>query len=217
MINTRHSYYLTAVSHPIKHTLPHESLVSVFGSEVNGRCTSISEGVCDGTSVLNDGIVQGLNSVSNTSNSQWADQLLTMNRTSSGVANVSLTFQVSSETVDHDRLELVVFNCPQLGIHTPVVEIYVKTSFVSPGFRFFHTRMSLRTTSCDHLLKFCLKFEGTLSTKYYTLHFPYQSNSNYIFLGEVTFLSADRDVPCDIGAPEIIINPTTSTPLTGMY
>ena len=217
--------YPTLVSHPVKHSLPHDSLVSLYGSQINGRCTNTSEGiegdsigVCDGTSVLNDGIVQGLSGVSDDTQSQWADQLLTMNRTSSGTANVSLSFQVGFETNVHDRLELVVFNCPQRGISAPVVEIYVDTSFrpEMEGFQFSQGSVSLQNTSCDHLLKFCVKFGVRLSTLYYTITFPYQTNSSYIFLGEVTFLNADEDEPCDPDAPEIIANPTPATPFTGI-
>ena len=221
--------YLIAVSHPIKHSLPHDSLVSLFGSDVSGRCTNISEGIegdsiaiCDGTTVLNDGIVPTLNSISDDTQSQWAAQLLTMNRTSSGVANIPLSFQVGSDTNVHDRLELVVFNCPQFGIHTPAVEIFVDTSFrpETEGFQFSQASVVLQSTSCDHLLKFCIKFGARLSTLYYTISFPYQNDSNYVFLGEVTFLNADDDVPCDPGAPEIIANatiPTPAVPLTGRF
>ena len=202
--------------------------MSLFASEINGQCTHISEGIegdsiaiCDGTSVLNDGIVPTPNSISDDTQSQWAAQLLTMNRTSSGVANISLSFQVGSDTNVHDRLELVVFNCPQFGINTPAVEVFVDTSFRPEmgGFRFSLASASLRHTSCNHLIKFCIKFGGKLSTRYYTINFPYQNGSNYIFLGEVTFLNGADGDSCDPGTPEIIANPTNPTPvvlLTGI-
>ena len=60
-------------------------LVSVFGSDVNGRCrcASISgtgNNICNGMSVLNDGIIPALSGVSQETNSEWAAQLFTMRR-----------------------------------------------------------------------------------------------------------------------------------------
>ena len=216
---------MIAVSHPIAHSLPHNSLISTFGSQVNGGCTSISEGsagdgisICDGTSVLNDGIIPILGEISDNPQSQWADQLFTLNRTASGEANITISFEVGLEHADHDRMELVVFNCPQRGIYTPHVDVFVDTSFRPNGgtFSFSTTSASLQTASCNHLLKFCVKFQGTLSTRFYSIKFPYQIGSHFVFLGEVTFLNALGE-PCDPRTPETIIAlPTTlRLPLTG--
>ena len=53
------------------------------------------------TSVLNDGITPFLDGVTNSSNSTWASQLLTLNRTR---GDIRLSFELDSE--NHDRMEL---------------------------------------------------------------------------------------------------------------
>ena len=216
-----------AVSHPIAHSLPHEFMVSVYGSQINGRCTSMTEGIpgdsisiCDGTSVLNDGIVKTLGQISNDPQSQWAGQLFTMNRTltPTGVANnITLSFKVGEQRIDHDRIEIVVFNCPQKGIYAPTVTVVIDTSFRPRAgtFGFFLTSASLQATSCNHLLKFCVKF-NTLSSQFYSIQFPYQEGSDLVFVSEVTFLNAAGE-PCDPRMPEAIAAPTSTLPITGIY
>ena len=173
--------------------------------------------ICDGTSVLNNGIIPTLGEISNNPRSQWASQLFTMNRTvtTSGVDNITLSFQVGLERTDHDRMEISVFNCPRMGIHTPAIKVFTDTSFrpKSATFSFLHTSASLLTTSCDHLLKFCIKFQGSLSSQFYSIQFPFQEGSNFVFLGEVTFLNAVGE-PCDPRTPQAITAPST-LPLTG--
>ena len=173
--------------------------------------------ICDGTSVLNDGSVSTLSEISDDPQSQWAGQLFTMNRTvmATGVANITLSFQVGLKHTEHDRMEIVVFNCPQKGIYTPTIKLFIDTAFrpkIAP-FSFLHTSASLQTTSCSHLLKFCIKFHGTISSQFYSIQFPYQEGSNFVFLGEVTFINAVGE-PCDPRMPEAIAAPST-LPVTG--
>ena len=169
--------------------------------------------------MLNDGIAPTLDEISYDPQSQWASQLFTMNRTitATGVANnITLSFQVESTTADHDRMEIVVFNCPQKGVYTPTVKVFVETTFrpKQAPFSFLKTSASLRATSCNHLLKFCVKFSAT-GSQFYSLQFPYLESSNYVFLGEVTFLNAPGE-PCDPRMPEEIIAPSIQ-PATGMH
>ena len=185
---------------------------------MNGRCTSIpgdNNNTCDGTSVLNDGIIPVLSGVSDNPQSQWAAQLFTMGRTMTGTARIILSFEVKSMT--YDRVELAVFNCPEQGIYTPAVNVYVDTSFRperdDDGTLInFNTNQSLLNTSCVHLIKFCVQFSGGESVSYVNLEFPFQTNSNssFVFLGEVTFLNGGAD-PC--GPPELITMPETVGPL----
>lgn len=173
--------------------------------------------ICDGTSVLNDGIIPTLGEISSDPQSQWASQLFTMNRTvtDSGVDNITLSFQV--ERTQHDRMEIAVFNCPQKGIHTPVINVFVDGSFrpLRAPISLFQTSASLQTTSCNHLLKFCVKFHGSLSSQYYSIQLPYQQGSNFVFLGEVTFLNAVGE-PCDPRTPDAITAPST-LPIIGTH
>ena len=169
--------------------------------------------------MLNDGTAPTLDEISYDPQSQWASQLFTMNRTvmATGVANnITLSFQIGLTAAEHDRMEIVVFNCPQKGIYTPTVKLFMDTAFrpKQGPFSFLKTSASLRTTSCNHLLKFCVKFSA-IGSQFYSIQFPYQESSNYIFLGEVTFLNAAGE-PCDPRTPEEIIAPSTQ-PATGMH
>ena len=114
------------MSRPISHSLPPELESGLFGSPVNGGCSSTSgtnNEICDGTSVLNDGILPALSGVSCDPASQWASELFTMRR--SGTDPIAVSLELPSGT--HNRVELTVFNCPQWGIYTPrvIVELVV--------------------------------------------------------------------------------------------
>ena len=190
-------WFSSVESRPIFHTLPLER-VSIFGSQADGRCNSTSVvndmNICNGTSVLNDGVTPTLYGVSEDPSSEWASQLFTMRR--SGTDTISLIFQLSS-VLNHNRVEVAVFNCPQRGIYAPSIGVY--------SFSYKRTIKSLQHTSCDHLIKFCLDFNLSTTLQFFVLEFPYQTDSDYVFLGEVTFYD-DGSSSCD--APELI-NATT--------
>ena len=200
----------------IRHSLPPQ-LVSVFGSDVNGRCrcASISgtgNNICNGTSVLNDGIIPALSGVSQETNSEWAAQLFTMRR----AGNERIIVSVEIPRVLHDSIQLTVFNCPQQGIYAPVVNVYSDYSLRPeitgslPANRFI-TNEILTPTSCDHLIRFCVNFRSALSVPYYVLEFPYQNNSDFVFLSEVTFSNLGQ---ANCPFPELVIMPVTPPLLT---
>ena len=196
------------MSQPISHSLPPELESGLFGSPVNGGCSLTSETnneICDGTSVLNDGILPALSGVSNDSQSQWAAQLFTMRRSGTNRIVVSFEFPIASR----NRLELAVFNCPQLGIYAPQVSFYVANAMNVDLNRIADVTIS--QVSCDHLLKFCVELGGA-SVPNLNLVFPYQNNSDFVFLGEVTFLNDPMNNQCD--PPEMItmiLSPQPST------
>ena len=106
-----------------KHNLPQMRLELVHGSQSNGSCTNESSNgspVCFGTSVLNDGMIPQIN----TSNSTWAFELFTLDGTH---GKIVLSFEIDSE--NHDRMELAVFNCPQMRINLPLLNVYFDESF----------------------------------------------------------------------------------------
>ena len=165
--------------------------------------------------MLNDGIIPALSGVSDCPQSQWANQLFTMRRDSDRSVGIVISFEV--EPVNHDRMELVIFNCPEHGIYAPVVNIYIDTFFRPESLGItFKTDQSLLRTSCDHLIKFCVEFNRAVSVSFFDLEFPYQNNSDFVFLGEVTFLNGGAE-PCD--PPELITMPVTrfSSTTEGVY
>ena len=206
---------LHTVNRPIRHTLPSPELESgLFGSPMYGGCSSdsLSGAICNGTSVLNDGIIPALSGVQDTAS--WANQLFTMRRQGTNRTVVSL--EIPSDP--HNRMELTTFNCPERGINTPQVTVYI--SFDNelkilrpqdpPGLMMIADEI-LPNISCEYLWKFCVQF--TASTPYLNLVFPYQDNSSFVFLGEVTFLNDLNNPQC--GPPEMITMTITPEPSTG--
>ena len=204
-----------AVVQQVRHGLVTQRAVSLFGSSQNGSCTSFVLGestYCNGTSVLNDGVIPVLSGVSNDTNSTWAEHLFTVIRLTS--SRVLLSFELEDAT--HDRIELSVFNCPELWINTPKAEVYIDASYrperpgPNPGDGILDTtpRLTLSNTSCDYLIKFCIRYSAdAVPTRFINLALPYSgiTNTSRVFIGEVTFVNGGGS-PC--GPPELI----TTTP-----
>ena len=176
-----------------RHSLPQSRLVSVNGSQVNANCSNITgsnNNICAGTSVLNDGVIPAVD----TSNTAWASQLFTLD------ANrrvVTLSFELESE--NHDRIALAVFNCPRIRIGFSSISVYFDSSFRpdrdDSALGTFITDSQVTDTSCDHLLEICVKYDTTLPpTQFINLQIPISASSDYVFLGEVTFLNGGSDL-----------------------
>ena len=209
------SYYKPTLFHftvnrPIRHTLPPELESGLFGSPVNDGCSSTSgtnNEICDGTSVLNDGIIPVLSGVSSVPASQWANELFTLKR--SGTSQIVISVEVPG--VNHNRMELTMFNCPQLGIYAPQVMVYIAISLSANANLQMVANLTLSEVSCEYLWKVCVRFNGGISIPNFNLVFPYQSNSNFVFLGEVTFLNDPINFQC---SPPELVTVTTPQPLT---
>ena len=195
----------------VNHQLPPKRLVSIFGSQENGSCSMIlSEVQCIGTSVLNDGHIPPLNGITSNQISSWAKKLFTLERPLDGRQMV-VAFEV--ENPNHDRVELAVFNCPEMGISLPTVSVFFDSSFRpdrqtgnrDPGIVIIQ-QLPLSMTSCEHLLVFCLKYPPVpvpAPKHFINLVFPVvlsSANSTYVFLGEVTFRNGGSE-PCDPTMP----------------
>ena len=190
----------------IRHNLPQTRLVLVSGSQNNGSCQDLSSTldrpICAGTSVLNDGIIPDLVGVG-PSNSQWASELFTL----SGTNTIRLSFELDS--VDHDRMELAVFNCPEMSINLTMLNVYFDSSFrpdrvQSDNLGNLAAEAQIMNTSCDHLLVFCVKYNPTqLPTRFINLEIPHSSSGAFVFLGEVTFFNGGNK-PCNLAMPVAI-------------
>ena len=139
-------------------------------------------------------------------------QLFTMRR----AGNERIILSVEVPAVLHSSVQLTVFNCPQQGIYSPAVNVYgdlllrPEITRSLPANRFIINE-TLTATSCDHLIKFCVDFRSSFTLPYYILEFPYQTNSDFVFLDEVTFSSLGV-APCPL--PELITMPVTPPLLT---
>ena len=178
------------------------------------RCASISgtgKNICNGTSVLNDGIIPALRRVSQVTNSEWAAQLFTMRR----AGNERIIVSVEVPAMVHDSIQLTVFNCPQQGIYALAVNVHSDSSLRPeitgsiPANRFINE--TLTATSCDYIIKFCVDFGSVFTLPYYILEFPYQNNSDFVFLNEVTFSNLDG---ANCPPPELVTMPVTFPPST---
>ena len=198
------------MSVPIRHSLPDARTVSEFGSSEDGNCLQLRRSsehsdihrgsVCNGTSVLNDGIIPALSNVSNDSMSFWAAELLTMKQARN--VPIILSFEVMNQS--YDCMELAVINCPQMNMNAARLSIYQDDSF-RPGRDFGETESSLGTNiknhslnnaSCDHLVKFYVSFMP-VNSSYFNIEFPMLNSTNYVFMGEVSFLTGASD--CEHG------------------
>ena len=103
-------------------------------------------------------------------------------------------------------MELVVFNCPEYAIYTPSVNIYRDISFDPEHVHLgsLISSQSLSGVPCDHLIRFCVDFNGAVSVTAFHLEFPYRNNSSFVFLAEVIFLDGGTE-PCN--QPEFITMP----------
>ena len=196
------------VSVPIRHSLPNHRARSLFGSSITGNCSvppypGNRGSICNGTSVLNDGVIPALNDVSDNSESLWAAELLTTRQKSNTIV---LSFEVT-EFQFYDCLELAVFNCPQRNMDASRFNIYRDTSFRPNrmnellGER-IKKNHSLSNTSCDYLLKFYVSLMSEVNSSYFNIEFPSLTSENYVFVGEVSFLTGAGD--CEQWPPELI-------------
>ena len=197
---------------PIRHPLPNARTKSVFGSLENGNCSSLILGpstpdgihrgsICNGTSVLNDGIIPALRNVSSDSRSLWAAQLLTMEQ--SKIEQIVLSFEVENQV--YNCIELSVFNCPLRHMTASRINIYSDKSFrperVEASLGTNEVNYSLSNASCDYLVKFYVSFTS-VNSSYFNIEFPALTSENSVFVGEVSFLTGADN--CEQCPPELI-------------
>ena len=113
----------------------------------------------------------------------------------SGTDQIVVSVELPSGT--HNRMELIVFNCPQLGIYAPQVIVYATDSLSTNAINLLmvaNVTLPDVFCHCDYLWKFYVRFTGGVGIPKFNLVFPYQNNSDFVFLGEITFLN-DFDNP----------------------
>jgi hypothetical protein len=116
---------------------------------------------------------------------------------------IILSFEVKNQV--YDCIELAIFNCPEWHMNASRINVYSDTSFrpersnVSLGID--EANYSLSNTSCDYLLKFYVSFVP-INSSYFNIVFPAHTSENFVFLGEVSFLSGTGD--CEQRSPELI-------------
>ena len=151
---------------------------SVNGSSVTGNCTPhhLFSHYCDdpSTSVLFDGHVPML-SDSDLDGDMWAGELLTFNTTLSS-PHLSTIIAEFPGPLLIERLEVVMFNCPEWGIS--VLEFELQADLDVPP-QVFQPNI----TSCDSLVRVCIELNAT-SESSFSLDI---NGSNYVHLAEMRF------------------------------
>ena len=196
------------VSIPIRHSLPDTRTVSKYGSSEDGNCLHVRRSsdhsdiiyrgsICNGTSVLNDGVIPALSNISytNDSHSIWAEQLLIMKHES----NLPIVLSFEVENRSYDCMQLAIFNCPNKQMNASRVRVYRDTIFRPQRPPLPNKTVPLgdmikdhvlSNTSCIYLLKFYISFMSNVTTPYFNIEFPaFSSALNYVLVGEVSFLS----------------------------
>ena len=184
-----------------------QGIESINGSSVNMGCTSPlvdSDGVmiCTSQSYLVDGCSPAID----TSTSDWASQLVTVNKTQTDEIvfdHVLLTFGFDT-AVTLTEIELDMFLCPEWGISAQFISVYadVESNLV-------FTRNSLTTlpfqhytpsqSSCNSLSTVTISLgDAFTSSSYLTWHILVSSftpSIDWVHVGEVRFLGSDIPSP----------------------
>ena len=179
------TYHCHAVF-PSNYFFPTAETVSVNGSSAIGNCSSVDAvGVrsrCDSSTsrVLFDGNIPTLTGLDG---DMWASQLLTLEPT----INIQTRREIIldfTETPGVQRVQLVVFNCPEWGIAVQTIRLHaaqsidVTTSLVA-------TFPVPTITSCDSLVRICIS--QFIVQPVIALEFIPPPGSTWTHLAEVTF------------------------------
>ena len=175
---------------------------SVNGSSPTGNCSNVSIAGTMTTclrpmsSVLFDGHVPTLTGLDG---DMWASQLLTIQPSTTVIFDFT-------DTLGYDRVErveVVMFNCPQWGIGTTFINLNGATAR-GQHFAFGSTSVS-SLTSCDSLVRVCLS--ANISRPLIGLQFTLDQDSDWVHLAEVTFYARNSTCPANI-----ILDPLPATP-----
>lgn len=179
------------------------------GSSATGHCSNITENG-DGTSicldptssVLFDGNIPTLTGLDG---DMWASQLLTIR---SGNPAITVDFS-ATENFRLRRVEMVVFNCEELG-----------PSFESANLEAFDTLIALffsSIASCDSLLRVCTGGLDFTETRMWLLRYVPISVNDWVHIAEITFHGDSPTCPPNtiITAPAAVTTPVM--PMPGRY
>jgi hypothetical protein len=133
----------------------------------------------------------------------WASQLLTFNVTVPSRRDIISDFTLDPTYVGVERIELVMFNCPEKGISVQIIEILASSS-LSAGLSSLGSS-NVVITSCDSLVRVCIPRRIVLPVIY--LRFNPTPGSTWAYLAEVEFYGSSSTCQPDA----IITTPTTTT------
>ena len=156
--------------------------VTANGSSAIGNCVNeSSRTTCtcssnDPTSTVlfdNPGL-RGIPTLTGLDGDMWASQLLTIEKTSASRIAIEFHFRNNPNFTRVDRIEVVMFNCPQWVESVSVQGLETDATPIST------TTISQDVTSCDSIMKVCLIYRNFLQ-------FTLFRDSNWVHLAEMTF------------------------------
>ena len=162
--------------------------MTVNGSSAIGNCVNESSRTtwyCNDptSSVLFDNPgLRGIPTLTGLDGDIWASQLLTIEQTSASRIAIEFHFHNNPNFTRVDKVELVMFNCPQWGIGVESVSVQALETDATP---ISTTTISQDVTSCNSLMKVCL--EPRTIAPQLALQFTLFRDSNWVHLAEVTF------------------------------
>ena len=151
------------------------------------------------SSVLFDGRVPTLTGLDG---DMWASQLLTIN-TIQSLTSVIFDFTDTPGYVGIQRVEVVMFNCPQWGVASTTIQLDGATA--GRPFIVFKLTSVSSLTSCESLVRVCLS--AFVSQSLIRLQFTLDQDSDWVHLAKVTFYARGSTCP-----PNIILYPPTTQP-----
>ncbi|MCG8621170.1 MAG: hypothetical protein MJE68_04075, partial [Proteobacteria bacterium] len=187
---------------PVAYTLP-DGLQSVNGSSSTGGCqpescvmmpissTTINGCDCPGSAPVNGTLIDGVIPSIDTTQQGWASELFTVNR--NGQDSIMIGFQFSSEFYLRE-IEIVLFQCPILGLGITGVNIY--SSFLFPAFistasTLLVTHSSPPSDNCQLLSAISIPVQPLMApSSNYFIEFLFTGGSsvhqfNWLYLGEI--------------------------------
>ena len=145
---------------PASFNFPTAETVSVNGSSQDGSCSTtitapsifrLSKCLTPTSSVLFDGNIPTLTGLDG---DMWASQLLTLQIHNEERRDIISDFTDTSNYTGVDRVELVMFNCPEWGVSVRDIQLLVAPTLdalLSVSMTF-----SPNITSCDSLVRVCI-------------------------------------------------------------
>lgn len=144
-------------------------------------------------------------------NNIWASRLLTLDASRTHPRIVAF-FSVGNYRTRMDRVEIVMFHCPEWGIGVERITLFYPVQY--HDIRGFTVRKNVTITSCNSLVRVCIMCTGTcdvISEHHLDLIFHPDTHADWLHIAEVTFYfnsTGTRSCPSDI----IIDTPTPLPP-----
>ena len=117
-------------------------------------------------------------------------------------AKVALDFVQTPNFVRVERIELIMFNCPQWGIGVQTIQVLdMEQTIIATD--------NPSITSCDSLVKICIPARSTSTM--YIIRFSLSPDSDWVHLAELNFWGNGVDCPSPTTVAPSLDTNTSST------